>query len=53
MSTVHLPRREASVLPRPIAPLENGDRLSQATYHERNEAMPAGIRAEARPLSPS
>jgi hypothetical protein len=32
--------------PRPIPPLENGDRLDQKTFHERYEAMPKIVRAE-------
>jgi Uma2 family endonuclease len=31
---------------RPLPPLENGDHLDQPTFHERYEAMPAGVRAE-------
>jgi Putative restriction endonuclease len=31
---------------RVLPPLENGDRLNQATFHARYEAMPAHVRAE-------
>src|SRR5438094_9120281 len=32
--------------PKPLPPLENGDRLDQKTFHERYEAMPPDVRAE-------
>ena len=46
----HAPRVPAGV-PRlpgelPVPPLENGDRLSQAEFHRRYEAMPEDCRAE-------
>jgi len=37
---------ERSVRTATLAPLVEGQRLDQATFHERYEQMPAGTRAE-------
>src|ERR1700735_5367681 len=38
--------RNTPKLKKELPPLENGDHLDQKTFHERYEAMPAGVRAE-------
>src|SRR5437016_5322418 len=46
MATGHHSREKPTKQPRDVPPLENGDRLDQKTFHERYEAMPAGVRAQ-------